>query len=217
MQKLQQDKASLPIAAFRDTILRAVADHQVILVAGDTGCGKSTQARTKCCRLPQHSLDLTPLLASYSTQVPQYLLQAGFRRIACTQPRRISAMSLCRRVAYETFNEHGSEIAYQIRLRTTRTHATRVLFLTEGVLLRQLASDPQLTRYDVIIVDEVSGCKQQCSSALGVGWSQRCIVCGHTHTTGSRTPRDDRLFAGLAQGSPRAQANASFGAHECDH
>lgn len=50
-----------------------------------------------------------------STQVPQYLLQAGYGRVACTQPRRISAMGLCRRVSYETLHEHGSEVAYQVR------------------------------------------------------------------------------------------------------
>ncbi|CAN0086616.1 unnamed protein product, partial [Ectocarpus fasciculatus] len=84
--KIRRDRASLPIAAFQDAIVRAVASNPCVLVAGDTGCGKSTQ-------------------------VPQYLLQAGYGRVACTQPRRISAMGLCRRVSYETLHEHGSEVA----------------------------------------------------------------------------------------------------------
>jgi hypothetical protein len=88
-------------------------------------------------------------------QVPQFLLNAGFNKIACTQPRRLSAMALCRRVAFETMNAYGSQVAYQIRFDSTRTGSTRILFLTEGVLLRQLAGDPLLTQYDVIIVDEV--------------------------------------------------------------
>ena len=85
----------------------------------------------------------------------QFLLSAGYTKIACTQPRRISAMALCRRVAYETMNMYGSQVAYQIRFDTTRSEHTRILFLTEGVLLRQLSGDPLLSQYDVLIVDEV--------------------------------------------------------------
>ncbi|KAJ1491686.1 P-loop containing nucleoside triphosphate hydrolase protein, partial [Baffinella frigidus] len=102
----------------------------VVLVAGDTGCGKSTQ-------------------------VPQYLIAAGFANVACTQPRRISTMSLCHRVSSETFNEFGTQVAYQIRFESNRTEKTKILFLTEGLLLRQLAGDPTLDQYSVIIIDEV--------------------------------------------------------------
>jgi hypothetical protein len=130
LRALHDGRRSLPIAAYEDTILAAVRAHQVILVSGDTGCGKSTQ-------------------------VPQFLLRAGFSKIACTQPRRLSAMALCRRVAFETMNAYGSQVAYSIRFDSTRTASTRILFLTEGVLLRQLGSDPTLAQYDVIIVDEV--------------------------------------------------------------
>jgi HrpA-like RNA helicase len=62
---------------------------------------------------------------------------------------------LSKRVSYETLNEYGTEIAYQVRFERSRTPATRVLFLTEGLLLRQLSTDPQLSRYSVVIVDEV--------------------------------------------------------------
>ncbi|KAI7861394.1 P-loop containing nucleoside triphosphate hydrolase protein [Spinellus fusiger] len=87
--------------------------------------------------------------------VPQILLKAGFRKIACTQPRRIACSSLAKRVSYETLNEYGSEIAYQVRFEGTKTSRTRVLFLTEGLLLRQYAMDDTLSMYDVIVVDEV--------------------------------------------------------------
>ena len=90
-----------------------------------------------------------------STQVPQILMQAGYQKIACTQPRRIACSSLARRVSYETLNEFGSQIAYQVRFEGTQTKRTRILFLTEGLLLRQYAMDPLLSMYDVIIVDEV--------------------------------------------------------------
>jgi hypothetical protein len=80
LQGLLQGRANLPIASYEMKIVQAVAQFPVVVIAGDTGCGKSTQ-------------------------VPQYLLRAGYRNIACTQPRRISAMALSRRVSYETLNE----------------------------------------------------------------------------------------------------------------
>jgi len=89
--KVKHDQQNLPIYEHRQEIVDAVARNQVVIVAGDTGCGKSTQ-------------------------VPQYLLSAGYTHIACTQPRRIACISLSRRVAYETLNEYGSEVAYQVQL-----------------------------------------------------------------------------------------------------
>ena len=87
--KVKRDQQNLPIYEHRQEIVDAVSKHQVVVVAGDTGCGKSTQ-------------------------VPQYLLAAGYTHIACTQPRRIACISLSRRVAYETLNEYGSQVAYQV-------------------------------------------------------------------------------------------------------
>ncbi|XP_015771994.1 PREDICTED: probable ATP-dependent RNA helicase DHX34 [Acropora digitifera] len=87
--------------------------------------------------------------------VPQYLLHSGFTAIACTQPRRIACISLSKRVGYETLNEYGSQVGYQIRFEASKTRATKILFLTEGLLLRQLSSDPALSQYGVIVVDEV--------------------------------------------------------------
>ncbi|KAK6030235.1 helicase associated domain protein [Ostertagia ostertagi] len=98
--------------------------NQVLIIAGDTGCGKSTQ-------------------------VPQYLLQNGYAGIACTQPRRIACTALARRVAYETLNAYGSEVAYQIRFETTKSKRTKMLFLTEGLLLRQMENDSLLQQYNV--------------------------------------------------------------------
>eukprot|EP00903_Cladosiphon_okamuranus_P010703 g10115.t2 len=141
--KIRRDRASLPIAAYQDAIVRTVASNQCVLVAGDTGCGKSTQ-------------------------VPQYLLEAGYGRVACTQPRRISAMGLCRRVSYETLHEHGSEVAYQVRFDSSRRRSSRILFLTEGLLLRQIASDPNLSAYSVVIVDEVHERHAGCDFLLGL-------------------------------------------------
>lgn len=95
------------------------------------------------------------LIRGKSTQVPQYLMSAGFNRIACTQPRRIACYSLAKRVGYESLNTYGSEIAYKVRFDGSVTNQTRILFLTEGVLIKQFSGDPYLKMYDVIIVDEV--------------------------------------------------------------
>ncbi|XP_062517245.1 probable ATP-dependent RNA helicase DHX34 [Corticium candelabrum] len=128
--RIRHAQATLPIRQYRDQIIDTVRAHQVVIVAGDTGCGKSTQ-------------------------VPQYLLAAGFKHIACTQPRRIACISLAKRVSLETLNEYGSEIGFQVRFETSKAADTRILFLTEGLLLRQLSSDVNLSGYDVIVVDEV--------------------------------------------------------------
>ena len=130
LRKLRASQAALPIAEYREAILKAVSENQVAIVAGDTGCGKSTQ-------------------------VPQYLLEAGYNNIACTQPRRIACISLANRVSYETLSQYGTEIGYQIRFEKHKSQHTKVVFLTEGLLLRQVSSDPGLRNYDVIVLDEV--------------------------------------------------------------
>ena len=108
-----------------------------------------------------------------STQVPQYLLQAGYAKIACTQPRRIACISLAKRVGFETLNDYGSEIGYQIRFERQKSVHTRVLFLTEGLLLRQVSTDPSLMAYDVIVLDEVHERHLHADFLLGV---VKCLV-----------------------------------------
>lgn len=130
LAKLQRERQALPIARARRQLLRAVADNQVVVVAGDTGCGKSTQ-------------------------VPQFLLAAGYRRVACTQPRRIACVSLAKRVAFESLQQYGDQVGYQIRFESSRSPATSIVFLTEGLLLRQAQREPALPAYGVIIADEV--------------------------------------------------------------
>ena len=105
--------------------------------------------------------------------VPQYLLKTGFRRIAVTQPRRISSISLAKRVGYETLNLYGSEVAYKIRFDGNVTSRTRIVFLTEGLLLRQMQSDTKLSMYDVIILDEVHERHLQSDLLLGKGFEVR--------------------------------------------
>ncbi|KAM8904824.1 putative ATP-dependent RNA helicase DHX34 [Spinachia spinachia] len=143
LAKLRREQKNLPIFQYRDRIVDTVRRHPVVVVAGDTGCGKSTQ-------------------------VPQYLLSAGFTHIACTQPRRIACISLAKRVSFESLNQYGSKVGYQIRFETTRTPATKLLFLTEGLLLRQIQQDKTLSQYQVLIVDEVHERHLHCDFLLGV-------------------------------------------------
>ncbi|MPC28322.1 putative ATP-dependent RNA helicase DHX34 [Portunus trituberculatus] len=130
LRQLRQTQAELPIATRREELLQEVEQHGVVIVAGDTGCGKSTQ-------------------------VPRYLLDAGYTNVAVTQPRRLACVALARRVAYETLDLYGSGVGYQVRFEKTRTSHTRLVFLTEGLLLRQVCVDPLLLQYQVIILDEV--------------------------------------------------------------
>ncbi|XP_013871340.1 putative ATP-dependent RNA helicase DHX34 [Austrofundulus limnaeus] len=143
LAKLRREQKNLPIFQYRDRIVELVRRHPVVVVAGDTGCGKSTQ-------------------------VPQYLLSAGFSHIACTQPRRIACISLAKRVSFESLNQFGSKVGYQIRFETTRTTATKLLFLTEGLLLRQIQQEKSLSQYQVMIVDEVHERHLHCDFLLGV-------------------------------------------------
>ncbi|KAM3961684.1 LOW QUALITY PROTEIN: putative ATP-dependent RNA helicase DHX34 [Aphomia sociella] len=129
LKKLRQLQSDLPVANFRKEIVSAVQNERVVVVAGDTGCGKSTQ-------------------------VPQYLNEAGFQNIACTQPRRIACVSLSKRVAYEMLSQFETKVGYQIRFEKSRTADTNICFITEGLLLRQMSSE-NLPNYDVIILDEI--------------------------------------------------------------
>ncbi|XP_064608809.1 probable ATP-dependent RNA helicase DHX34 [Liolophura sinensis] len=130
LMKIRKDQKTLPIYQYKEMIVKMVKENQVVVVAGDTGCGKSTQ-------------------------VPQYLLEGGFTKIACTQPRRIACISLSKRVGFETLNEYGTQVAYQVRFEKTKSRFTRILFLTEGLLLRQMSTDAELSQYSVIVIDEV--------------------------------------------------------------
>src|SRR3984893_4836739 len=122
----------LPISAQREAIMEALRRNQVLIVAGDTGSGKSTQ-------------------------LPQYCLELGRGTdalIAHTQPRRLAARALAARIAEEVGQPVGRSVGFRVRFADQASAATRLLLMTDGLLLAELASDPQLRRYDTIIVDE---------------------------------------------------------------
>ncbi|MFT7806120.1 putative ATP-dependent RNA helicase DHX57 [Arapaima gigas] len=132
-----QERQKLPAWQERENILNLLKDHQVLVVSGMTGCGKTTQ-------IPQFILDIT-------LQGPPALVP----NIVCTQPRRISAISVAQRVAQERAERLGHSVGYQIRLESVKSSATRLLYCTTGVLLRRLEGEPDLRGVTHIIVDEV--------------------------------------------------------------
>jgi ATP-dependent helicase HrpA len=122
----------LPIASSWDRLISAIVENQVIIVTGETGCGKTTQ-------LPKIAL-----LAGRGAQ----------GRIVCTQPRRVAAMAVASRLSYELGQAGPSAVGYKIRFRDKTPRGAKIKFVTDGILLAELQGDPFLRAYDTIIVDE---------------------------------------------------------------
>ncbi|KAJ1795258.1 ATP-dependent RNA helicase, partial [Coemansia sp. RSA 2399] len=133
-QGLRAQRQSLPIYTARDAIIQQVKTHSSLVIVGETGSGKTTQ-------------------------IPQYLLESGFSRygqtaIAVTQPRRVAATSIAKRVAEEVGTPLGARVGYTIRFEDCSCEKTQLKFCTDGLLLREILSDPLLRRYSVVILDE---------------------------------------------------------------
>lgn len=129
--------AELPVSARRDDIAAAIRDHQVVIVAGETGSGKTTQ-------LPKICLELGRGRGSAE----------GGKLIGHTQPRRIAARSVAERIAEELGTELGDVVGYQVRFTDRTSRASRVKLMTDGILLAELQRDRDLKKYDTIIIDE---------------------------------------------------------------
>ena len=119
----------LPIADRADDVAQALRDHQVVVVAGETGSGKTTQ-------------------------LPKIAHQLGRRSIVHTQPRRIAARSVAARIAQECEVELGAEVGYAVRFDDRTTQDTEIRLVTDGLLLSEIHHDRDLSRYDTVIVDE---------------------------------------------------------------
>ncbi len=122
----------LPISKRCDEIIEAIRRHPVIILSGETGSGKTTQ-------------------------IPKMCLDAGRgrkMRIACTQPRRVAALSIAKRVSEELRIKYGREVGSKIRFSDETSQETRIKFLTDGMLLAEIQSDPSMSEYDTIIIDE---------------------------------------------------------------
>ncbi|XP_023756999.1 probable pre-mRNA-splicing factor ATP-dependent RNA helicase DEAH5 [Lactuca sativa] len=129
---LQEQRQSLPIYKLKKELVQAVHDNQVLVVIGETGSGKTTQ-------------------------VTQYLAEAGYTtrgKIGCTQPRRVAAMSVAKRVAEEFGCRLGEEVGYAIRFEDCTGPETVIKYMTDGMLLREILIDENLSQYSVIMLDE---------------------------------------------------------------
>jgi len=137
---------ALPITAKKDEIIDAIVKNQVVIISGETGSGKTTQ-------------------------LPKFCLAAGrgiFGKIGCTQPRRIAAITVCARIAYELGEETGKAVGYKIRFDDKTDKDSYIKIMTDGILLAEANNDPYLNEYDTIIVDEAHERSLNIDFILGV-------------------------------------------------
>ncbi|SAM07705.1 hypothetical protein [Absidia glauca] len=133
-QKILEGRRKLPVHAQRNEFLEMIHNNQFVVLVGETGSGKTTQ-------IPQFMVyDELPHLKG--------------KQIACTQPRRVAAMSVAQRVADEMDVKLGEEVGYNIRFEDNTSPKTFLKYMTDGMLLREAMSDPKLSRYSAIILDE---------------------------------------------------------------
>ena len=183
--KLQHERAQLPIWSHADSIRQGLKDFKdVLLLVGETGSGKSTQ-------------------------VPQFLLGEPWckRCIAVTQPRRVAAISLARRVAEEMGTTLGSmspasKVGYSVRFDNNTSPGTRIKYLTEGMLLQEMLRDPLLTQYSAVIVDEVH--ERSVNVDLILGFMRNLI------TRRREAPRADSIKVVVMSASADTEALSEF-------
>lgn len=129
---LREQRQYLPAFACRDELMRVIRENQVVIVIGETGSGKTTQ-------------------------LAQFLHEDGYTKnglVGCTQPRRVAAMSVAKRVSEEMEVELGSTVGYSIRFEDCTSDKTVIKYMTDGVLLRESLNEGDLDRYSAIILDE---------------------------------------------------------------
>ncbi|CAG7852181.1 Pre-mRNA-splicing factor ATP-dependent RNA helicase-like protein cdc28; AltName: Full=Pre-mRNA-processing protein 8 [Serendipita indica DSM 11827] len=132
-KSIDETRKSLPIYTYREELIQAIGEHQVLIVVAETGSGKTTQ-------------------------LPQYLYEAGYcdqgLMVGCTQPRRVAAMSVAARVAEEVGTRLGDKVGYSIRFEDCTSDKTVLKYMTDGMLLREFLTEPDLGAYSALIIDE---------------------------------------------------------------
>ncbi|RKF62945.1 Pre-mRNA-splicing factor ATP-dependent RNA helicase-like protein cdc28 [Erysiphe neolycopersici] len=130
---IEETRKNLPIYAYREQFLEALAEYQILVIVGETGSGKTTQ-------------------------LPQYLHEYGYTKgglkVGCTQPRRVAAMSVAARVADEMGVKVGNEVGYSIRFEDSTSDKTVLKYMTDGMLLREFMTEPDLGGYAALMIDE---------------------------------------------------------------
>ncbi|CAK4031706.1 pre-mRNA-splicing factor ATP-dependent RNA helicase cdc28 [Lecanosticta acicola] len=130
---IEEKRKTLPVYQYRQTFLDAVREYQILIVVGETGSGKTTQ-------------------------LPQYLYEDGYckdgKKVGCTQPRRVAAMSVATRVAEEIGVKVGNEVGYAIRFEDATSDKTALKYMTDGMLLREFLTEPDLGGYSCLMIDE---------------------------------------------------------------
>ncbi|GAB6023330.1 Pre-mRNA-splicing factor ATP-dependent RNA helicase dhx15 [Chamberlinius hualienensis] len=131
--ELYRKRITLPVWEYRDKMLEIINRHQIMVLVGETGSGKTTQ-------IPQWCVE--------------YVRSKSKRGVACTQPRRVAAMSVAQRVSEEMDVQLGQEVGYSIRFEDCSSPKTVLKYMTDGMLLREAMSDPLLEAYGVVLLDE---------------------------------------------------------------
>lgn len=143
---ISEARKELPIYQHREAIISSIKKHQTTILVGETGTGKSTQ-------LPQ-------FLSDHFT--------ASGKCVVCTQPRRVAAVTIAQKVASEQGCNVGDRVGYSIRFEDKCSSKTRIKFVTDGVLLRECMSDPNLSKYSVVILDEAHERSLQTDILMGL-------------------------------------------------
>ena len=143
-ESIKTTRSRLPVYQFRSKLIDAITNNQVVVVEGETGSGKTTQ-------IPQFLCECSSSDSGGTTQ--RYAIP-GSKIIAVTQPRRVAATSIAKRVSEEMDVELGTTVGYSVRFDDKSCDDTVLKFLTDGMLLREAMSDPLLSRYSVICLDE---------------------------------------------------------------
>ena len=169
--RLLATRQTLPVHSFRADFTRMLKEHQMMILVGETGSGQqrmharhmlvASSEEPRVALSVLRSLLSPPMcfrVSGKTTQIPQFCVLDGYtsggKLIACTQPRRVAAMSVSKRVAEEMDVEYGSEVGYTIRFENFTNQRTRLKYLTDGMLLREAMLDPLLSNYSVIVLDE---------------------------------------------------------------
>jgi ATP-dependent RNA helicase DHX37/DHR1 len=153
---IQEQRDNLPICAEEQPIMESILENDIVIICGETGSGKTTQ-------------------------VPQFLYEAGFSHqssnfpglIGVTQPRRVAAVSTSQRVAQEMNCELGTTVGYHVRYDNKIQKETNIKFMTDGILIQEIQDDPLLLKYSALLIDEAH--ERNINTDILIGWLSRFI------------------------------------------